>query len=206
MKVAVKNLENKKVGDKDLQDSVFGVEEKSGLLHQMVNYQLAKRRSGNHKVKDISEISGTGKKPFKQKGTGNARLGSLRGAQQRGGQTTHGPQVRDHGFNMPKKQRQLALKMALSSKLANDKLVVLEDVKVKSHKTKDLVKALDAMKLSNVLFIGTAEMDENFLRASNNIPMVDVLAQEGANVYDIMRHDTVVLTVDAIEKLEARLA
>jgi len=205
MKVAVKGLDNKKVGDIDLSDSVFGVEAKDFILHQMVNWQLAKRRSGNHKVKDISEISGTGKKPFKQKGTGNARLGSLRGTQQRGGQVAHGPVVRDHGFDMSKKMRKLALRMALSDKLANDKLIVLKEAKAKTHKTKDLVASLKTMGITSALIIGDAELDENFSRAASNIPNLDVLPEQGTNVYDILRRDVLVLTQDAVEKLEARL-
>ena len=206
MKVAVKTLENKKSGDLELKEEIFGLTPRKDILHRMVNWQLAKRRSGNHKVKDVSEISGTGKKPFRQKGTGNARLGNLRGTQQRGGQTVHGPQVRDHGFSMPKKLRALAFKMALSAKQANGKLIILDAAKAKSHKTKDMTDALKVMDLKSVLFIDGETLDENFVKAIRNIPHVDILPSQGANVYDIIRRDTLVLTKDAIEKLEARLS
>lgn len=205
MKVAVKSLENKKVGDIDLSKDVFGVDVRSDILHQMVNWQLAKRRSGNHKVKDVSEISGTGKKPYRQKGTGSARMGSRRSAQQRGGQTTHGPQVRDHGFGMSKKQRLFALKTALSAKQAEGKIVVLDKAAAKDHKTKAMAKALTDLGITSALIIDGDELDQNFTRAVSNIPNIDVLPQTGANVYDILRRDTLVLTKDAVAKLEARL-
>lgn len=205
MKVAVKNLENKKVGDLTLSDAVFGLEVRPDILHRMVNWQLAKRRAGTHKVKTISEISGTGKKPFRQKGTGNARLGSLRGTQQRGGQTVHGPVVRSHAHDLPKKFRKLGLRMALASKYAAGKLLVLEDLASKSHKTKEMAENLKKLEISSALIIGGEEIDVNFSRAVRNIPNIDVLPQQGANVYDILRRDTLVLTKDAVAKLEERL-
>ena len=205
MKVAVKSLENKKVGDITLSDDVFGVDVKTEILHRMVNWQLAKRRAGTHKVKTISEISGTGKKPFRQKGTGNARLGSLRGTQQRGGQTVHGPVVRSHAFDLQKKVRKQALKMALSAKQAAGELIILDAAKAKSHKTKDMAANLQKMELSSVLFIDGDKVDDNFAKATRNIPNVDVLPQHGANVYDILNHDALVLTKDAVAKLEERL-
>ena len=205
MKVAVKSLENKKVGDITLSDDVFGVDVKTEILHRMVNWQLAKRRAGTHKVKTISEISGTGKKPFRQKGTGNARLGSLRGTQQRGGQTVHGPVVRSHAFDLQKKVRKQALKMALSAKQAAGELIILDEAKAKSHKTKDMAANLQKMELSSVLFIDGDKVDDNFAKATRNIPNVDVLPQHGANVYDILNHDALVLTKDAVAKLEERL-
>ena len=205
MKVAVKSLENKKVGDITLSDDVFGVDVQADILHRMVNWQMAKSRAGTHKVKTISEISGTGKKPFKQKGTGNARLGSLRGTQQRGGQTVHGPVVRSHAHDLPKKVRKLALKMALSAKQAAGQLIVVDSEKAKTHKTKDAAESLKKMELTSALFIGGEAVDTNFSRAVKNIPLIDVLPQQGANVYDILRRDTLVLTKDAVAKLEERL-
>lgn len=204
MKAAVKNLENKKVGDIDLSDAVFGVPVRQDILHQVVGWQLNKRRSGNHKVKDIAEISGTGKKPWKQKGTGSARAGSLRATQHRGGQVVHGPVVRSHATDLPKKVRLLGLKTALSAKQAEGKLVVLDAAKSATPKTRDLVKSLKDLGLTSVLVIDDA-IDENFALAAGNIPHVDVLPQQGANVYDILRHDTLVLTKAAVEKLEERL-
>src|SRR5436190_16951185 len=153
MKVAVKSLENKKVGDIDLSDAIFGVPARADVLHRMVNWQLAKRRSGNHKTKDISEVSGTGKKPFAQKGSGRARAGSLRNIHHRGGAVMFGPVVRDHSIDMPKNFRKLALRVALSSKQAEGKLIVLDAATSKSHKTKDMVKILAGLGLSSALII-----------------------------------------------------
>ena len=204
MKVAVKSLDNKKVGDIDLSDAIFGIAPRKDILHRMVNWQLAKRRSGNHKTKQIGEISGTGKKPWAQKGTGNARQGSLRSPQFRKGAVIFGPVVRDHAHDLPKGVRKLALKSALSAKQAEGKLVVLDTAKASSHKTKDMAKALVTLGLTSALIIdGTP--DENFTRAVRNIKHIDVLPEKGINVYDILRRDTLVLTKDAIAQLEARL-
>lgn len=205
MKVAVKSLENKKVGDIDLNDAVFGVPARADVLHRMVTWQLAKRRSGNHKTKGISEVSGTGKKPFAQKGSGRARAGSLRNIQHRGGAVMFGPVVRDHAIDMPKNFRKLALRVALSSKQAEGKLIVLDAAKSKSHKTKDMVKVLADLGLTSALIIDET-LDQNFTRAVANVPHMDVLPQKGINVYDILRRDTLVLTKDAVAQLEARLA
>jgi large subunit ribosomal protein L4 len=202
MKVEVKSLENKKVGDVELSDAVFGVAPRADVLHRMVNWQLAKRRSGNHKVKTVSEVSGTGKKPHNQKGTGNARMGSKRNTQHVGGGIVFGPIVRDHSHDLPKAFRKLALRVALSSKQAEGKLLILTSSK--SHKTKDMVKTLAALGVTSALIIDAAP-DQNFARATRNIPHVDVLPEVGINVYDILRRDTLVLTKGAIEKLEARL-
>jgi large subunit ribosomal protein L4 len=204
MKVAVKTLENKQAGDLDLSDAIFGLEPRADILHRMVNWQLAKRRSGNHKTKGVSEISGTGKKPFKQKGTGNARAGSLRNAQHRTGAVIFGPIVRDHSHDLPKSVRKLALKCALSAKQKEGKLIVLDTATASSHKTKDMVKALTALGITSALIIDEA-LDQNFTRAVRNIPLMDVLPQKGINVYDILRRDTLVLTKEAVQQLEARL-
>ncbi len=204
MKVAVTSLENKKVGDIDLSDAVFGMKPRADVLHRMVNWQLAKRRSGNHKAKTIGEISGTGKKPHSQKGTGQARAGSRRNPQHRGGAVIFGPVVRDHAIDMPKAYRKLALKVALSSKQAEGKLVILDAAKAKSHKTKEMAKVLGTLGLKSALFVD-ATPDANFARATRNIPYMDVLPEVGINVYDILRHDTLVLTKEVVEKLEARL-
>ena len=171
----------------------------------MVNYQLAKRRSGNHKAKQRHEISGTGKKPWAQKGTGRARAGDLKRNIDRGGAVVHGPVVRSHAIDMPKKVRKLALKMALSSKAAEGKLIILDDVKTKSHKTKPMVEALKKMDLSSAVIVGGKEVDVNFARATANIPLIDVLPSQGANVYDILRRDTLVLTKDAVNDITEKL-
>jgi large subunit ribosomal protein L4 len=204
MKVAVKSLDNKKVGDIDLSDAIFGVKVRKDVLHRMVNWQLAKRRSGNHKTKQIGEISGTGKKPFSQKGTGQARAGSLRNPHHRGGAVIFGPVVRDHAHSLPKAMRKLALKTALSAKQAEGKLVVLDAASSKSHKTKEMAKALETLGLTSALIVdGTP--DVNFTRAVRNIKNIDLLPEKGINVYDILRRDTLVLTKDAVAQLEARL-
>jgi large subunit ribosomal protein L4 len=205
MKTKVISLDNQSVGEIDLSDDVFGLSLRTDLLHRMVTWQLAKRQSGTHKTKGISEISGTTKKPFAQKGGGRARQGSLRSPQFRGGATIFGPVVRSHAFDMPKKVRKLALKVALSAKAAEGKLIVLDQAKVGGPKTKDLATRLKALGWSSVLVIDGAKVDDNFALASRNIPHVDVLPEIGANVYDILRRDTLVLTKDAVQALEARL-
>lgn len=205
MKTKVISLDNQSVGEIDLADEVFGVALRADLLHRMVTWQLAKRRSGNHKTKGISEISGTTKKPFAQKGGGRARQGSLRSPQFRGGATIFGPVVRSHAFDLPRKVRKLALKVALSAKAAEGKLIVLDQAKAAAPKTKDLATRLKALGWNSVLVIDGASVDDNFALASRNIPHVDVLPEIGANVYDILRRDTLVLTKDAVAALEARL-
>ncbi len=204
MKVAVKSLDNKKVGDIDLSDAIFGLKPRADVLHRMINWQLAKRRSGNHKVKGISEVAGTGKKPFKQKGTGSARMGSKRNAQHVGGGIIFGPVVRDHSHDLPKAFRKLALRVALSTKQAEGKLIILDTATSKSGKTKDMVKTLGDLGLKSALIVDAA-FEQNFARAVRNIPLIDVLPEGGINVYDILRRDTLVLTKGAIEKLEERL-
>jgi len=205
MKATIKNLNNEAVGEIELADEVFGLQVRTDLLHRMVNWQLAKRRSGNHKTKGISEIRGTTKKPYRQKGTGRARQGSTRSPQFRGGATIFGPVVRSHEHDLTKKVRKLALKTALSAKAADGKLIVLDAATAESHKTKELVARLAKLGLTSVLFIDGANLNENFVKASRNIPLVDVLPEQGANVYDILRRDTLVLTRNAVEQLEARL-
>ena len=205
MKVTVKTLDNAEAGDVDLDDAVFGLTPRADILHRMVNWQLAKRRAGTHKTRGISEISGSTKKPFKQKGTGRARQGSHRATQFRGGAVVHGPVVRDHAIELPKKVRKLALKHALSAKASDGKLVVLDEAKTDSHKTKALIERLQALGISDALIVDAETVDGSFALAARNIPKVDVLPHQGANVYDILRRDTLVLTRGAIPLLEARL-
>jgi large subunit ribosomal protein L4 len=201
----VKNLAGTAVGDIELDDAIFALPVRSDLLHRMVNWQLAKRRAGTHKTKGVSEISGTGKKPYKQKGTGRARQGSLRSPQFRGGARIFGPVVRSHEYDLTKKVKKLALKTALSAKAADGKLFVLEAATATSHKTKELAASLTKLGLGSVMVIDGQTLDLNFARAAQNIPLVDVLPSQGANVYDILRRDTLVLTRAAIADLEARL-
>jgi large subunit ribosomal protein L4 len=205
MKCDVVTLENKKSGSVDLDESVFGVAVRQDILSRMVNYQLAKRRSGNHKTKTIGEIRGTTAKPWNQKGTGRARAGSLRATQMRGGQTVFGPVVRSHAHSLNKKVRRLALKTALSSNQAEGKLIVLDEAKVTEAKTKSLSAQLSALGLKSALIVSGPEVDTNFAKAAANIPLIDVLPQQGANVYDILRRDTLVLTKDAVTHLVERL-
>jgi large subunit ribosomal protein L4 len=205
MKLSVRDLDNKEVGDIEVADAVFGVKVRPDILARVVAWQLAKRRAGTHKTKGVSEISGTTKKPYKQKGTGRARQGSLRSPQFRGGAVIFGPVVRSHAFDLQKKVRRLGLKTALSAKQAEGKLVVIDAAKLNEGKTRALKSRLAALGWDSVLIIDGNAVDEGFARAARNLPKVDVLPQQGANVYDILRRDTLVLTRDAARQLEARL-
>jgi large subunit ribosomal protein L4 len=205
MKLTVRNLDNEEVGDIELADEVFGLATRRDILARVVNWQLAKRRAGTHKTKGISEIRGTTKKPYKQKGTGRARQGSLRSPQFRGGARIFGPVVRSHAFGLQKKVRRLGLKIALSTKQNEGKLVVIDAAHIGEAKTKALRARLAALGWDSVLIIDGSVVEENFARATRNLPGVDVLPQQGANVYDILRRDTLVLTRAAVRHLEARL-
>ncbi|MEE9249536.1 MAG: 50S ribosomal protein L4 [Alphaproteobacteria bacterium] len=205
MKCNVIDLDNKNVGSIDLADWVFGAPVRADILSRMVNWQLAKRRAGTHKTKGISEIRGTTAKPFRQKGTGRARQGSLRAPHYRGGAVIFGPVVRSHAQKLPKKVRKLALRTVLSRKRADGKLVVLDAARLKEARTKGLAERLDKLGWSSVLIIDGSEIDVNLSRAAANLPNVDVLPSRGANVYDILRRDTLVLTREAVRQLEDRL-
>ena len=205
MKCDIVNLDNQNVGSIELADSVFGAEVRADILSRVVNWQLANRRAGTHKTKTIAEVSGTTKKPYKPKGTGNARQGSLRATQFRGGGISFGPVVRSHAQDLPKKIRRLGMRCALSVKAQNGKLIVVDELKLPEVKTKELLAKMNKMGLQSALFVGGAELDNNFNLAARNIVNVDVLPQQGANVYDILRRDTLVLTKEAAENLEARL-
>src|ERR1700720_1388948 len=205
MKLTVRNLDNQEVGDIELSEAVFGLPVRRDILARVVNWQLSKRRAGTHKTKGISDISGTTKKPYRQKGPGRARQGRLRSPQFRGGAVIFGPVVRSHEFDLQKKVRRLGLKTALSAKQAEGKLIVIDPAKVTEANTKPLRGKLDALGGGSVLIIDGASVDEGFARAARNLPKVDVLPTQGANVYDILRRDTLVLTRDAVQQLEARL-
>lgn len=204
MKLDVVSLDNKKAGSIDLDDAVFGLEARGDLLARAVNWQLAKRRSGNHQVKGRSDVSATGSKPFRQKGTGRARQGTTIAPQMRGGGVVFGPHTRDHSHKLPKKVRKLALATALSVKAREGKLVILDEAKMAAPKTGELAKKLAALSWGRALVIDET-VDENFARAARNIIGIDVLPSVGANVYDIIRRDTLVLTKGAVEKLVERL-
>ncbi|MBI4030474.1 MAG: 50S ribosomal protein L4 [Proteobacteria bacterium] len=205
MKVAVKTLENKDAGQLDLDDAIFGVEVKNDVLHRVVHWQLNKRRAGTHKTKDVSEVAGTGKKPHAQKGTGQARAGQKRRPQTVGGGRVFGPTPRSHATNLPKKLRALGLKMALSAKAKDKKLIIIDEAKPKTHKTKPMAAALKKMGCESALIVGGKEVDANFARATSNLQGFDVLPSTGANVYDILRRDMLVLTKDAVTELTERL-
>jgi large subunit ribosomal protein L4 len=205
MKIAVKNLDNTSAGEIDLADDVFGLEPRQDILARMVRYQLAKRRAGTHDTKEIGEVSGGGKKPWAQKGSGRARQGSTRSPQWRHGAVIFGPTPRSHAHDLPKKVRKLALKNALSTKAKEGKLIVLENAKLPAAKTQDLSAKFAKMGISAALFVDGATLDVNFAKAARNIPHIDVLPVQGANVYDILRRDTLVLTRDAVAALQERL-
>ena len=204
MQIEIKTLDNASAGTIELPDELFAAAPRADIMARVVHWQQAKRRAGTHKVKGMGEVQGTTKKPYKQKGTGNARQGSLRSPQFRGGAVIFGPVARSHATDLPKKVRRLALKTALSAKLAEGKLVVLDAAKI-DGKTGGLAKKLAKLGWGRALIIDGPTVDEGFRRAAGNIADLDLLPQQGANVYDILRRDTLVLTRDAVQHLEARL-
>ena len=206
MQVQIKNLAAEEVGTAELSDAIFGVEVRPDILHHVVLWQLAKRRAGTHKVKTRAEIHRTGAKLYKQKGTGRARHGSRRANIFRGGGVAFGPVVRDHGTDLPKKVRALGLKCALSSKAAEGKLLVLDEARLPEPKTKAFAAALEKLGLGSALLVTGPEVEANLALASRNLPLVDVLPAQGINVYDILRRDVLVLTQEAIARIEERLA
>ena len=205
MQVDILTLDNETAGRAELPDAIFAQTPRADIMARVVHWQLAKRRAGTHKTKGMGEVSGTTKKPYKQKGTGNARQGSLRSPQFRTGGRVHGPVVRDHGYDLPKKVRRLGLISALSQKHAEGKLVVLDAAVGGDGKTKSLKTRLGALGWTSVLVVDAA-VDPMFLRASANLHRIDVLPTAGANVYDILGHDLLAITTAGIEALAARLA
>lgn len=204
MKLDITTLDGDGAGSVELDETIFGLEPRADLLQRMVRWQLAKRQAGTHAVKNRSDVNRTRKKLYKQKGTGNARHGAASAPQFRGGGRAFGPVVRSHAHDLPKKVRALALKHALSSKVKDSTLIIVDDVKLADGKTKALVERFEKMGLSSALIISGAEVDVNFGRAARNIPQIDVLPIQGINVYDILRRDKLVLTRAAIDALEAR--
>ena len=205
MKADVTSLDNAKTGTIDLDAAIFDVPTRADILHRVVNWQLAKRRSGAHKTLGISEIRGTTAKPFKQKGTGRARQGSRRSPQMRGGAVIFGPVVRSHAHALPKKVRKLGLKIALSAKRQDGQLAILDQARLDEGKTSILAKKLARLGWRSALIVDGPDIDANFARAAANLPGVDVLPHQGLNVYDIMRRDVLVLTRAAVERIEERL-
>jgi large subunit ribosomal protein L4 len=204
MKADITTLDAKKAGTVELSDEVFGLEPRADILQRMVRYQLAKRRAGTVEVKDRSQVNLTGAKAYRQKGTGRARHGSRRAGIFKGGGKSFGPKPRDHAIDLPKKVRALALKHALSSKAKTDTLVVLDKCELKDGKTKELKSRFAKLGLGSVLIIDGAAVQNEFARAARNLRGVDVLPVAGINVYDILRHEKLVLTKSAVEALEAR--
>ena len=204
MKTDVLSMDNKKAGSIDLDDAIFGLEPRADILHRCVVYQLAKRQQGTHKAKERGEVKATSKKWGRQKGGGTARHGNRAAPQFRGGGKAHGPRVRSHAIDLPKKVRRLALKHALSSKVADGSLIIIDEAKLAEAKTKSLVEAFAKMNIENALIVD-ASVDENFGLATRNLDSIDMLPVIGANVYDILRKDKLVLTKAAVEGLEARL-
>jgi large subunit ribosomal protein L4 len=206
MKLDVINLDGGKGGQIDLDDAIFGIEDiRNDILQRCVVWQLACRRAGTHKIKTRNEVARTGKKMYKQKGTGGARHGSRKAAQFVGGAKVFGPINRSHATDLPKKVRALALKHALSSKAKSGSLMVIDTATAAEPKTAALLAKFEKLGLKNALVIAGPEVDNNFKLAARNIPLVDVLPNAGLNVYDVLRRDTLVLTRSAIEAINARL-
>ena len=206
MKVAILDWNNKQQGEVELKASIFGLPLRTDILQRVVHWQRAKKQAGTHKTKEIGDISGTTKKPFKQKGTGNARQGSLRSPQMRGGATIFGPVPRSHAHDLPKKVRTLGLKTALSAKAAEGNLIVVKDAAFNTSKTADATKKLNALSLKSALVIDGDAVNDNFLKSIRNVMFVDALPTIGLNVYDILRHEKLVLTEAAVKKIEERLS
>ena len=200
--VAIYDIANKKVGDLELNENIFGVEMNAGLVHQAVVMQLASQRLGNHATKTRSMVRGGGRKPWKQKGTGRARSGSTRSPIWVGGGTVFGPSPRSYAFSMPRKQRRLAIMCALSDKVANGEIVVLDSINFDAPKTKEVVKMLESFSVDNKALIVTADYAENVDKSSRNIPGVKTINTIGLNVFDILNADKLFSTKDAIARIE----
>ena len=206
MQLDIINFDGKVVGKAELADGIFGLDPRADILHRVVTWQRAKQRAGTHAVKTVSDVQGSGKKAFKQKKTGNARQGERYNVHMRGGGVVHGPVVRDHSIDLPKKIRSLGLKMALSSKAQDGSLVIIDSEKLAAAKTNAFAKQLKKLDIASALFVGATELDENFKKSAANIANIDVLPTMGLNVLDILKHEKLVLTADAVKAVEARLA
>ena len=199
--VAVYNMEGKEVGKMDLNDAVFGVEINEHLVHLAVVQNLANKRQGTKKAKTRSEVSGGGRKPWRQKGTGHARQGSIRAPQWKGGGVVFAPVPRDYSFKMNKKEKKAALKSALTSRVQDNKLIVLDELKFDEIKTKDFKKVMDNLKVEKAMVV-IAEKDDKVILSARNLPKVDTAVAENINVYDVLKGDTLVITKDAVAKIE----
>ncbi len=199
--VSVYNMEGKEVGKMDLNDAVFGVEINEHLVHLAVVQNLANKRQGTQKAKTRSEVSGGGRKPWRQKGTGHARQGSIRAPQWKGGGVVFAPVPRDYSFKMNKKEKKAALKSALTSRVQDNKLIVLDELKFDEIKTKDFKKVMDNLKVEKAMVV-IAEKDDKVILSARNLPKVDTAVAENINVYDVLKGDTLVITKDAVAKIE----
>jgi large subunit ribosomal protein L4 len=207
MKIDVIKLDSGKAGSVELNADIFGIADiRADLLHRCVKWQLSRRQAGTHKTKQRSEIARTKKKMYKQKGTGGARHGARSAPIFVGGGVAHGPRVRSHATELPKKVRALALRHALSAKAGGNQLIVLDEARLDAPKTRDLIALFEKIGLTNALIIDGETLDENFARAARNVPLIDVLPAQGLNVYDVLRRDTLVLTRAALDKINERLA
>ncbi|WEX07111.1 50S ribosomal protein L4 [Chelativorans sp. AA-79] len=204
MDIKVTTLAGKDAGKLEISDEIFGLDPREDILHRVVRWQLAKRQQGTHKAKGRAEIARTGAKMYRQKGTGRARHHSARAPQFRGGGKAHGPVVRSHEHDLPKKVRALGLRHALSAKAKSANLIIIDELAVKEAKTKALVENFAKLGLTNALLIGGTEIDAGFKRAAANLSNIDVLPVQGINVYDILRRGTLVLSKAAVEALEER--
>jgi large subunit ribosomal protein L4 len=204
-KIAVYDMNKKKVSDLELNDEVFNADVKGYLIHDMVRYQLAARRSGNAKAKGRSEIRGGGKKPFRQKGTGNARQGTVTAPNHVGGGVVFGPTPRDYSFKLNRKVKKSALKSALSLRFKEEKMTVLKDLQIEKISTSDFADFLKRFELENVLVV-VDETNTNAELSARNIPYVKVLRSDGVNVYDVMKYRNMLITTEAVSKLEGVLA
>ena len=205
-KVALYNQAGSQVGEVELSEAVFGIEPNNNVLFDAILMQRASRRQGTHKVKNRSEVRGGGRKPWRQKGTGRARQGSIRSPQWRGGGIVFGPTPRSYSFKLPKKVRRLAIKSALSTKVLGNDIVVLENLTIEAPKTKDMVQVLNALSLNKKVLIVTADSDQKVELSARNIPGVTVVDAIGVNVLDVMNHDKMVITKEAAEKVGEVLA
>ena len=199
--VALYNINGEQVGEVTLKEEIFGVDVHESVLHDAVIMQLAGRRQGTHDTKTRSEVSGGGRKPWRQKGTGRARHGTIRSPIWRGGGIVFGPHPRKYGYNLPKKVRRLALKSALSSKVSSGDILILDELKLEQPKTSDMVKILSNLKVGDALLV-TAEKDETIEKSARNIPNIKSLTAEGLNVYDILSYGKLVITKDAVARVE----
>ncbi|MCR8636305.1 MULTISPECIES: 50S ribosomal protein L4 [Paenibacillus] len=201
-KVAVYNVSGSQVGEVELADSVFGIEPHSHVLNEAVLMQRASLRLGNHKVKGRSEVRGGGRKPWKQKGTGRARQGSIRAPQWKGGGVVFGPTPRSYSYKLPKKVRRLAIKSALSSKVISNEIIVLDQLQLNQPKTKEFAAILSNLKVDRKALVVTAGYEENVALSARNIPGVKFVVAEGINVLDVMVYDKLIITKDAVQKVE----